>query len=294
MTMIRCFFLIYLIFPGILWGGTIHIVPAEVPAGGAAVLHYVGPPVAYGVARFGDALIHLSPTEYGAAALLGIELEAEPGDHTVRVMLSDPRGRTFFEQKSLRVYQQERLREHLTLPKQMVSPQAPEILRRIDLERRELQTLFRRITPGSWPGEFHLPVSSPVSSVFGLQRILNGTPRSPHSGVDFRSPSGTPVKAPAPGRIAFAGDLYYTGKTIILDHGEGLYSLFAHLQAVETHQDQPIRQGEVLGKTGSTGRSTGPHLHWGIVWRGKRIDPLFLTDILSPKNLDSFLSRGDN
>jgi murein DD-endopeptidase MepM/ murein hydrolase activator NlpD len=120
-----------------------------------------------------------------------------------------------------------------------------------------------------------------VSSPFGLRRILNGQPKSPHAGVDFRSPAGTAVRAAARGRVAFAGELYYTGRTVILDHGEGLFSLYAHLQTLACSPEAVLEAGTVLGTVGSTGRSTGPHLHWGVKLRGDRLDPLALTELLS-------------
>jgi len=118
-----------------------------------------------------------------------------------------------------------------------------------------------------------------VSSPFGLRRILNGKPRSPHSGVDFRSSRGTPIRSAAAGVAVFAGDLYYTGKTVVLDHGDGLYTLYAHLESIDCRTGERLKDGDIVGKVGSSGRSTGPHLHWGCKLRGDRIDPLALVNL---------------
>jgi murein DD-endopeptidase MepM/ murein hydrolase activator NlpD len=162
----------------------------------------------------------------------------------------------------------------------MVSPQKPEVLRRIERERRLLAELFsRQGTPPLWE-RFVLPVEDPVGSPFGLRRVLNGQPRSPHAGVDFRSPRGRAVRASARGLAVFAGELYFTGRTVILDHGGGLFSLYAHLDSIGCREGELLDAGAVLGAVGSTGRSTGPHLHWGVKLQGDRVDPLALVGLL--------------
>ena len=108
---------------------------------------------------------------------------------------------------------------------------------------------------------------------------MNGKPRSPHSGTDFRSPAGTPVKALSNGRVALVDDLFYTGKTVVVDHGEGLFSLYGHLSETEVDQGHELLAGDVVGKVGSTGRSTGAHLHLSVKLLGERIDPLALLSL---------------
>jgi murein DD-endopeptidase MepM/ murein hydrolase activator NlpD len=113
-----------------------------------------------------------------------------------------------------------------------------------------------------------------VSGVFGSQRILNGQPRRPHYGVDVAMPTGTPVVAPADGVVSLAhADMYFTGGTVILDHGHGVGSLYAHLSAVDVAEGARLRKGERLGAVGATGRATGPHLHWGMTWYALNVDP---------------------
>ncbi len=113
-----------------------------------------------------------------------------------------------------------------------------------------------------------------ISSVFGSQRILNGVPKSPHNGIDIAVPRGTPVEAMSEGKVLLSADnFYYAGNFIIIDHGLGLNSMYLHLSESFVKEGQMVKKGEVIGKVGTTGRSTGPHLHWSVQWFEKRIDP---------------------
>lgn len=124
---------------------------------------------------------------------------------------------------------------------------------------------------------FRWPVTGPISGVYGSQRIYNGTPGAPHYGVDIARPAGTPVLAPAPGRVTLAEpDLFYSGGTVILDHGYGLSSSFLHMSAVSVSVGDELRPGDVIGAIGATGRATGPHLDWRMSWFAQRIDPQLL------------------
>ncbi|GHD55151.1 peptidase [Thalassobaculum fulvum] len=163
------------------------------------------------------------------------------------------------------------------LPKTMVTP-PPEVLERIRRENAEIAAVRRIDRPEAlFRSGFAWPATGRISGVYGSQRILNGEPRQPHYGVDIAAPVGTPVKAPADGVVVLAAnDLYYTGGTVILDHGHGLSSAFLHLSAVTVKVGDRLRQGEVLGKLGATGRATGPHLDWRMNWFEERIDPQLL------------------
>ncbi len=121
---------------------------------------------------------------------------------------------------------------------------------------------------------FIRPVEGRISGRFGRARVYNGTPGSPHSGMDIAAPQGTPIKAPAAGLVTFAGpDLYLTGGTVLLDHGHGISSNFLHLSRLDVREGDRVEQGQVIGAVGATGRATGPHLHWGMNWFDVRIDP---------------------
>ena len=126
---------------------------------------------------------------------------------------------------------------------------------------------------------FTWPVQGRVSGRFGNQRVYNGTPKPPHSGMDIAAVQGTPVLAPAAGVVSFAdADLYLTGGTVLLDHGLGVSSNFLHLSRIDVAVGDRITQGQVIGTVGATGRATGPHLHWGMNWFEVRIDPLLVLE----------------
>lgn len=125
--------------------------------------------------------------------------------------------------------------------------------------------------------DFVWPATGPISGVYGSQRVLNGNPRRPHFGVDIARPTGTPVKAPAAGVVRLVHeDMYFSGGTIILDHGHGVTSAFLHLSKTHVNEGQRVEQGELLADIGATGRVTGPHLDWRMNWRGERVDPQLL------------------
>lgn len=124
---------------------------------------------------------------------------------------------------------------------------------------------------------FIWPAKGPISGVYGSQRILNGTPKAPHFGTDIAAPEGAPVVAPADGTVRLAETGFYlTGGTIIIDHGFGIYSSYLHLSRVDVVPGEDVRQGDLIGAVGKTGRATGPHLHWGLNWNETRLDPALL------------------
>ena len=154
----------------------------------------------------------------------------------------------------------------------------PEVIERIKAEGEAIRETRRRDSVEAlFAGGFVWPTTGPISGVFGSQRVLNGQPRAPHYGVDVAAPVGTPIVAPAAGAVALAHpDLYFTGGTVILDHGHGVTSLYAHMDSVEVKEGQRVTQGERLGTVGKTGRVTGAHLHWGMSWFDERLDPALL------------------
>jgi len=135
-------------------------------------------------------------------------------------------------------------------------------------------------SPRHWSGGFRTPLSVRPNSNFGTRSVFNGQPRNPHAGVDFAAPAGTPVAAPNGGIVALAESLYFTGNTVILDHGLGLYSLYAHLSRLDVVPGRSVAAGDIVGLLGATGRVTGPHLHWAIRLNGARVDPLSLVAAL--------------
>jgi murein DD-endopeptidase MepM/ murein hydrolase activator NlpD len=159
------------------------------------------------------------------------------------------------------------------LPESTVNPD-PKLAARIEREQALVAKVRERDDARQdFRFGFTWPNKGRISGVYGSQRILNGTPKNPHYGVDIAVGTGTPIHAPAGGIVSFVGDLYLTGGTVVLDHGHGLSSVFVHMSRVDVKPGQRIEQDEVLGAVGATGRATGPHLHWGMNWFDTRLDP---------------------
>jgi len=168
--------------------------------------------------------------------------------------------------------------EHVDgLPPQTVTPD-PAAAERIKQEVVLVSAARKRVDERTdYAGGFDWPASGRISGVYGSQRVLNGEPRRPHFGLDIAAPTGTPVQAPADGVITLAHpDMYYSGGTLILDHGQGLSSTFLHLSKVLVEAGAFVKQGDLIGRIGSTGRASGPHLDWRMSWREQRIDPQLL------------------
>lgn len=189
------------------------------------------------------------------------------------------------ETRSLAIAPRDYRIQHIDgLPKKMVTP-PPEILKRIREEGAKVREArafdtadMDLFAPFVWPAR------GPISGVYGSQRILNGEPRRPHFGVDIAAPTGTPVRAPAGGGIRLAEPgLYYSGGTVILDHGHGLSSSFLHMSRVDVAVGQQVAQGEVIGAIGATGRVTGAHLDWRMNWFERRLDPALLVGPQEPQ-----------
>ncbi len=171
------------------------------------------------------------------------------------------------------------------LPPKMVTPPA-EVLARIKRENKKIAEVRTLDTPENWfADQFHWPAKGRVSGFYGSQRVLNGEPRRPHYGVDVAAPVGTKVYAPAGGIVALAeDDLYYTGGTVMLDHGHGITSVFSHLSSVNAEVGAQISEGDFIGRIGATGRATGPHLDWRVNWFSERLDPQRLVGPMPAKS----------
>ena len=206
-------------------------------------------------------------------ALVGIDLLVEPGVYPAAID-GKSGAQTFRTKYELKVEPRRFPVRKLTVDDAFVNPPKA-TLDRIKREAAELQRLLKQTTPERlWAGAFVRPVPGAANSVFGTRSIFNGQPRDPHSGADLLSPAGTPIHAPAGGRIILARDLYFTGNTVLIDHGLGLLSLLAHMSVLKVHEGDTVTAGQIVGEVGATGRVTGPHLHWAVRVGGARVDPL--------------------
>jgi len=203
--------------------------------------------------------------------LIGIDLEDPEGPAVVAVegFLDGARFRAEVE---LTIFPRKFSVQELTLPMGMAEFDNATLLR-IGSEAAELSRRFSRVTPPRWRTPFFPPVEEYRPANFGARRVINGDPRMPHSAVDIRLPSGTPVRAIADGQVAFAGDQFFGGRSVVIDHGGGVFSVYYHLKEFSVAEGQEISRGERVGSVGATGRATGPHLHFGVRVPGGRVDP---------------------
>ena len=165
--------------------------------------------------------------------------------------------------------------ERLKVEKQFVQPD-PEQQKRAEEDQKKMRAIYDTVTPERlWDGKFRVPLKDVTTGGnFGRRRILNGEARSPHAGVDFPVAAGTPVFAAQSGRVVLAEELYYSGNTVVIDHGYGIYTLYAHLSQIEVKSGQAVDANTEIGKVGATGRVTGPHLHWGLTVERARVNAL--------------------
>ena len=177
------------------------------------------------------------------------------------------------------------------LPPGEVTPDA-KAMKRIAAEREEVTAVQTKTTATPlFIHSFIWPATGIISGTYGSARILNGEPRAPHMGVDIAAPEGTPIVAPTEGRVVFVDDLFFTGETVILDHGLGLTSLYAHLARVDVKVGDTLRQGDAIGVLGATGRATAPNLHWGVHLNGVGLDPALLAGPMAGKSRPAASSK---
>lgn len=252
--------------------------PASPSQGDAALVFIAGLPDASTVeGSLGGRPLIFFPYGDGHAALAGIDLEAKPGKVQWRIGAMDGQGKPIKASGAIQVKSRKFPVQRLTLPKEMVELDPP-TLARAEEESRRLKTLYATVTPERlWRGRFTRPVAGNEEPTgFGARRIINGLRRSPHSGVDFSADGGTPVVAANSGVVALVAEMFFPGRLVILDHGLGLHTLYFHLKDVRVESGQKVERGQIIGAVGSTGRATGPHLHFGAQLRQARIDPTAL------------------
>lgn len=225
--------------------------------------------------------------------LIGIDMSTPPATYDIRIIGIDGGNNVCSSTLPLRVVKVDFGTQTLSLPPHMVELDA-KTLERVNQEARKLEALFQTFRDERfWEGAFIRPVEGEISTGFGLNRIINGRQRSRHTGVDLRAQEGTSVLASNHGVVVLVDDLFFSGKSIVLDHGWGLYSMYFHLSEALVREGKGARTGSILGRVGSTGRSTGPHLHWGIRMKGARVDPLALIKIGTTSNLTDHSRRKD-
>ena len=203
--------------------------------------------------------------------LFGVDLDTNPGEFQLRIRT----GAGATVTRSLHIAPRQFRVRRLRVPGGYVDPPA-EALAQIADDSAALAAVYARVSPREWFGPFLLPVDAPASSNFGTRSFYNGQRRSPHAGVDFAAQPGTPVRASNYGHVVIASAMYFTGNTIVIDYGEQLFSIFAHLSELNAKPGDRVEPSTIVGRVGATGRVTGPHLHWSVRLSGARVDPLSL------------------
>ena len=207
-------------------------------------------------------------------ALVGIDLAARPGPATVEAEARLADGSTLAAKVALRVGPKSFATRSLKVAPEFVTP-PPAEQARIERERLLLNRVLSAISARHlWDDGFGRPVDGEVISLFGARSVYNGEARAPHRGIDFRGATGTPVRAPARGVVVLAEPLYFSGSTVIIDHGLGVFSMLAHLSRIDAKPGSLVLRGDTVGAIGATGRVTGPHLHWTLRIGAAAVDPL--------------------
>ena len=210
-------------------------------------------------------------------ALIGIDLSVKPGTYDVMI---DAGHKALNATQPLRVLPYRFATRVLRVDDAFVNPPAS-LQDRIAREAQELAAIWETASRQRlWTGAFVKPVPGTAVSRFGTRSVFNGKRRAPHSGADFVSAAGTPVLAPNAGKVLLARPLYFSGNTVVIDHGLGVFSLLAHLSAIDVQENAMVESGQVVGRVGATGRVTGPHLHWAVHVNNARVDPLALLELL--------------
>lgn len=213
--------------------------------------------------------------------LLGVDLEEQPGRKRCSVTIAEKNGFTRTEEISFQLIPKTFPVQELSLPQFQVNL-SPQDQKRCERERATLDKMYANGVPERlWTAGFIRPLQGQVISPFGVRRLLNREPRSPHAGLDLRAVEGTPVAASADGVVAFIGDLFFSGNSVFIDHGMGIFSMYFHLSTCKVKQGEKVIAGQTIGLVGATGRATGPHLHWGIRLNRQRVDPLSFIKIAS-------------
>ncbi len=215
-------------------------------------------------------------------ALAGASLETKAGSYPIQLHGQTAVGLAVSFEKKVSVARQRYPRVLLKVPGKYTAP-SPEEQREIELDKKTKEEVFKTVSPErEWQGSFAAPVKAEISDLFGVQRVFNGSVQSTHQGLDFRAPTGTPVAAVNRGQVLFAGPLFMEGNFVVIDHGQGLLSLYLHLSKFLVKAGDTVEKGQQIGLSGGTGRATGPHLHLAVRWQGVYLNPQTLLALRLP------------
>ncbi|ALP53610.1 hypothetical protein Tel_10970 [Candidatus Tenderia electrophaga] len=215
----------------------------------------------------------------GWYAVIGIPLSAKTGKHLLKTS-SAGRDKTYRFQVKDKAYET----QHITIKdKRKVTPNADD-LKRIRAESKQISAALSHWDDRAYTDSplLELPAEGPLSSPFGLRRFFNELPRKPHSGIDIAASKGAPITAPAGAKVILTGNFFFNGNSVFLDHGQGLITMYCHMDTIEVREGEMVERGQRIGTIGMTGRVTGPHLHWSVSLNDARIDPGLIVPALQP------------
>lgn len=230
--------------------------------------------------RLGQIPLYFYPGGSGNySALVGIDLDEKGGQLPLYIYAVTPDENVAVVNREVPLIWRDYGIQSLTLPPSLVElDQAT--LRRVEVERERLESIWQEVTiKRLWRDRFMPPLDGPITGPFGLKRIINGQERAPHTGVDISASEGESIRASNSGLVVLADELFFSGKSVIIDHGLGLFTTYFHLKEFQVKLGELVKGGQIIGLVGKTGRATGPHLHWGARLNGARIDPLALVDL---------------
>lgn len=220
---------------------------------------------------FNNKKLYFNTAKNSYKAVLGIDLNTEPGTYPLEVMIN---GKKLL--KNIKIAKKKFPVQRLTLPEDMVVL-SPENEARVERDQKKTSVIWPVDSLRIWNGNFINPLpGKEVGTPFGVRRIINHIPKNSHSGVDITADEGEPVHAPNDGVVVLVDDLFYSGNSVVLDHGQGIYTMFFHLSKITVRYGQAVMKGDTIALVGSTGRATGAHLHWGVRMQGAKVDPLKL------------------
>jgi murein DD-endopeptidase MepM/ murein hydrolase activator NlpD len=268
----------------------VHTQPPRL-VNGAPFLLQITPPTKL-ASLTGTWLGHPLTFSYDAATktwfvLAGVSIETNPASYALELSgqrSTDKKPIAFSRKLSVARTKYPQIKVELTVEKKFTEP-TPEQLKEIDESKKIKEDYLNRVTADrEWNGKFSAPADAAISDVFGSQRIFNGKAQSPHQGLDFRVPTGTPVAAMNDGTVLLARPLYYEGGFVVIDHGQGLLTLYLHLSEFKIKEGDTVKRGQEIALSGGTGRATGPHLHVAVRWQGAYLDPARLIQLPLPQS----------
>jgi murein DD-endopeptidase MepM/ murein hydrolase activator NlpD len=219
-------------------------------------------------------------TWYGIA---GASLQTRPGRYPLKLEGTTISGKKVNFERQIIIHAAKYPRITIKVAKQYTEP-SPEQLQKVSQDTGLKQEVFHKVSlEREWSGNFQAPVDARISDVFGTQRTINGKVQSVHQGLDYAVPSGTPVAAVNAGTVLLARPLYFEGNCVVLDHGQGLLTIYMHLSEIKVTEGEKIERGEDIGLSGGSGRATGPHLHLAVRWQGVYLNPATLLSLNLPK-----------